>query len=202
MGLTHDQIYDKLKGLIPSWFFEEEALNDAYFHGIASTLLQTQSDAEALLGQTFIDEATGEILDMHGEERSKTRLPGENDTLYQSRIRNLSNSCTKPDLLALVRSLIITGNASIREDFNDTVYASRGYYASREAIVCDRIENTFSVIIDKQVHAPYSFASRAHFASRETYAGSHESLLAVLQAIVQAVNDNKALGTLYRLVET
>lgn len=201
LEVTKAQFFEKLKGQVPEWFFEEEEYNEAYFYGAAAVLEQIQTDGKNHVDQTFIGNAEGDILDAHGEERTKPRLENENDSLYRARIRTISNQSPPPDLQRIVESLIITGTVTIREDFNDTVYASRGYYASRKAVVCDQIENTFSVIVDKQIHEPYSFADRENFVSRGSYVGSVNGLIEVYRAIVQAVNENKAFGTLYRLVE-
>lgn len=197
------QWYDTLKAWVPQWFFEAEDYNSALFYAMARVLEQVGLDIQDTLDQTYLDRASGSYLDLHGDERVVPRLPGENDPPYAVRIKSKSlvSQISKPALIRLINQLLIRGVAAIKEDWEGGVFFSRNSFFNRGEIVLQPIENTFTIVVDKQIHEPYSFFNREHFLDREDYIGTAESSDLVFQLILNAVNDNKALGVFYRIIE-
>jgi hypothetical protein len=203
MAKTQAEWFSSLKSWVPEWFFEREDSNVAVFQSIAKILEASQLDVEDQQMQTFILEAVSPYLDLHGSERSVTRLSGEFDPQYAIRIRlkSLVSQLSKPSILALVNALLIKGVASIREDFEGSVFVDREEFVNRGAIVIEPIDNTFTILVDKQIRDPYSFANRENFVDRSDFVGNSESSEYVFDLILNAVNENKALGVFYRIIE-
>lgn len=201
MALTKQQWYDKLKTFIPSWFFEYEEYQKAHLMGLAAVLEKLQQEVDFHVEQTFIETSDGEYLDAHGDERNTPRITDELDAQYQVRVRSLNNTSNIPAIKALVDKLLIVGESTIREDYNGTVFLNSGSYLNRSAILFDEIYNAFSIIVDKQLHEPYSFSNRENFLNRTNFVGSGESSDYVFNLIVEAVKKAKALGTLFRVIE-
>jgi hypothetical protein len=63
------------------------------------------------------------------------------------------------------------------------------------------IMNTFSVIIDNQRPDPLSFCNREYFSDREDFMSASVASDEFFKGLVALINQNKALGTLYRLIE-
>lgn len=202
MALTQAQWYRKLRGWVPTWVFESERLQDAHFEALAKILETLQELVEDQRDQTFIDFADAPVLDLHGDERTTARLEDEPDGSYRERIRNLSNKVNKPDLKTIIDALLLIGEALIIEDFANGVFLDREAFLNRgELILLSDIYNSFTVIIDMQEPQPFSYLDREYFINRDAYAIRLESSAAFFNAIVKAIDDNKALGTLYRVVE-
>lgn len=201
-GLTQAEWYAELKAMVPSWYTQKEEKADAMLQAIAHIAYHLQVKVDAHVSNTFLAEAAGTVLNTHGAERTITRLSEELDQSYSVRVRNLFNQSNVPSLLAMVEDIIVAGKARIQEDFDSTPFSSRQYFCNRAAVFLDEpIHNTFSIILDKQVHPPFSYADREYFASREDFVGTSESLQRVFESIRQIVDDNKALGTFYRIIE-
>lgn len=203
MAKTQEQWFQTLKSWVPEWFFEKEVYSVALYQAIAKLLEQAQLDVEEQQKQTFILKGSGSNLDLHGYERTVPRLGAELDPQYALRIRikSLISQLSKVDLLAIVNSLIIRGTATIREDFEGSIFVDRSEYANRGAIVIEPIDNTFTVLVDKQIRDPYAFVEREFFSDREAFVSNSESSDYVFELILNAVNDNKAFGTLFRIIE-
>jgi hypothetical protein len=200
--MTQEQWYNKLKTSFPKWFFQEEENQIALLQGIAKMFSEIETDIDNHIDETFISTAIGLFLDTHGGERSIDRLSGEFDAQYRERIRRLSNQSNKVAIKAIVDSLLMLGQCIIVEDFEGGIFCNREYFVNRAAILIDPlIENTFSIIVDKQLHAPYSFVDREYFCNRGAFVGTIYSSQYIFDLIVEAVNRAKALGTLYRIVE-
>lgn len=203
MAKTQAEWYASLRSWVPEWFFEQENSNVAVFQGIAKILEASQLDVEDQKMQTFILEAVAPYLDLHGFERTVVRSPGEFDPQYAIRIRlkSLVSQLSKPAILALVNALLIKGVASIREDFEGSIFVDREEFVNRGSIVIEPIDNTFTILVDKQIRDPYSFVDREHFVDREDFVGNSESSEYIFDLILNAVNENKALGVFYRIIE-
>lgn len=198
---TQDQWYEKIKAWVPSWVFNDEYYQVAVFEAISKVIFELETRADEHQAETFIETADGGYLDEHGLERSLDRAPGELDPVFRERIRYITNSTSKPAIKRLVDALLTVGECTITEDFDGSVFCNRDDYMNRGAVLITAIYNVFSIIVDKQVHAPYSFCDRENFLNREDYIGEEDSLLSLFQQIVIAVDKAKALGTLYRLIE-
>ena len=198
---TQEQWYQKIRSFIPEWYFEEEDNQEAHIQGLAKMFSVMEQDIIDHVMATYIEYAEASTLEEHGDERSVVRSQGELDAQYRERIRNIKNESNCPDIQALVDKFLIIGTSTIIEDFNNSLFASRGAYANRGYIVLEPVINVFSILVDKQLHEPYSFASREYFASRGDFAGTSESSEYVFGRIQEAINTNKALGTLYRVIE-
>lgn len=200
--LTKEQWYTKLKTLVPSWVWEQEVATKAYFEALAKCATELQGVLATSIDDTFITRATRGVLDAHGDERSITRLTAELDSSYAIRVQNMVNKSNLPALKAFIDQILVTGVCQIQEDWSSGIFASRDMYLNRGFVFLDDfILNTFSVVVDKQTHPPYSFMGREFFCDREDYIGSYDSLDSVFVLIRQIVNDNKAFGTLYRILE-
>ena len=202
MALTKEQWKEKLKSFFPKWYFEEEENQDAHISGIAALFAQLDSDIDAHIAEAFIQTSNDLYLDAHGGERTIPRLDGEKDSEYRARVRNLANQSNKQAIKAIVDALLMVGECTIIEDFEAGVYCNRENFVNRGAIIFDpKILNTFSIIVDKQIHEPYSFVDREYFCNRENFIGTITSSSYVFNLLVEAVNNAKALGTLYRVIE-
>lgn len=183
MAQTQAQWYDKLRMFVPSWWFEQEAHNVAVFQALAKVMATLESDLEAHQTETFIAQADGNFVDAHGEERSISRLPSESDLAYSGRIRNLVNKANSPAIKAMVDALLLVGTCTIREhDLGESIFMSRGSYCNRREVYTDIFYNSFTIVVSNQ--------------------GVGASADAMMVSLARAVDDAKALGTLYRVSET
>ena len=198
---TQAEWLKKLKSFVPQWFFEEEDINEAYFQALALLLATVEQSATDHQKQTFICEAEDGYLDEHGSERKIKRSSGELNPSLAQRIKNISNTTSCPILKQIVDNLLDVGVATIVEDFDNALFFDRDVYYDRGFILVEQIYNAFSIVVDKQVHAPYSFYDREFFFDREDFIGRQESSLELFNIIIEAVNRSKALGTVYRLIE-
>lgn len=198
--MTKAEWYSTLQGWLPDWWFTTEE-DEAILWGMAAILERLEGSLGEHGGETFILTAAQGYLDEHGFERNLTRLSGELDPLFANRIRNLSNTTNCPAIKTLVDAMLDVGAATVVEDYAAMVFFDREFFHNRGAILIEAIYNVFSIIVDNQVHAPYSFYSRENFCDREDFIGTNESSLELFEAIIEAVNRAKALGTLYRLIE-
>jgi hypothetical protein len=202
MALNQAEWYEKLKGFVPKWWFEKEETAPAIFQAMASVFADAERSIENNAKSTFILQSEAEVTDAHGDERNVERLPAEADPFYRERIRNIVNNSNYPTIKALVDSLLINGECVIREHFyGDMCFFSRENFMSRGEILTNSFYNVFSIIVDNQLHEPYSFLSRENFLSREDFYGSTSSDIKIFEQIVAAVNKSKAFGVLYRLLE-
>lgn len=201
MALTKDQWFSKLKSWVPTWFFGTEAYNVAEFEAIALLLSEAQQQAEDHYAETFLTEAEGSFLDTHANERNYRRLPQEIDAVLSPRIRSLLNQSNWPAIKRLVDAFLIVGESTIAEHFRDATFCNREDFYDRRKVFMQIYYNTFSIIVEKQLHQPYSFFSREYFCGREDFWGSNESSQTVFDLIAETVNNVKAAGTLYRIIE-
>jgi len=201
MALTQAQWATTLKSWVPKWFFEEENYNEAVFQGFAKVLASLEISVDEHLAQTFIIQAQNSYLDTHGDERRIDRREGELDNTYSPRIRSLANTTSIPTIEELVNALLDVGTCIIKEDYDSQAFFNRDNYLNRGDLLFDYVKNTFSIIVDRQVHQPYSFLGREYFLDREAFFGTNESSLELFDIIVETVNRAKAFGCLYRLVE-
>jgi hypothetical protein len=202
MGLSQAQFFAKIKSWVPEWYFESEEFNIAIFQGFAKVLANLQQNAEDHQKQRFIGLAESLFLDLHGAQRGFFRLPRETNPVYASRVRSLLNRSNPPALEALVNSVLIVGTCTIREHgLGDIICANRGSFLNRREVFTDNYYNSFTIIVDRQIHPPYSFLNREYFANRGDFLGSNTSDQTVFDLILEVVNTNKAAGTLYRVLE-
>lgn len=201
--MTQEQWFERLKTWVPSWFLAEEQRNVAILQALAKVLADRNTEARDLVDLTFIGEATNEWLDTHGDERTVPREEDEFDPPYRVRIRtqNLVSKVNRPALKEIVDALVIRGTSQIVEDYDNQFFFNRGYFFNRGVIVVDPIKDAFTIVVDRQVHLPYSFFNRGAYMNREDFMGQVASNTKVFELIVKAVNDNKAFGALYRVVE-
>lgn len=203
MALTQAQWYEKIKKFVPLWYFESEYYQLAYFQALAKVLAQTQADMEEFAAATFIEQATTPYLELHGDERNVDRITDEEDSAYATRIRYIANSSYKAALKRIIDAILIVGECEIREGWDGTnPYLSRGFYFSRDEYFNDYHYNVFTVLIEAQLHDPFAYFSRSAYLSREDYLGSDESASAVYDSLEAAIDKAKALGVMYKIVET
>jgi len=201
MAQSQEEWFQKLKQMVPSWVFERDVFNVAKFQGLAKILEQAQLKYEEHISNTYICQAEDEFLDIHGDERSIKRLSADTNSTYQQKIKNILNKSSCPELKLLVDALLISGESSFIEGFNSQNFFTRSSFFNRNVISSDYDYDAFTVIVDKQIPEPVTFATRENFYSREDIYGSSVSVDSVFENIVQIINDNKAFGTVYRLIE-
>ena len=200
--LTQAQWYKQLKGAVPSWVIQKEESAYAALMAMAKMCESLQDKMQDHLDDTYITRAASTVLNTHGAERSVSRLPEELDPSYSVRVQNLFNQSNTLALSSFINNILVAGTARIQEDFDSVIFASREDFCNRASVFLDAPRhNTFSIVVDKQVHDPYSFSDREFFLDRDSFAGTFESLDKVFDLILQIVNDNKALGTFYRIIE-
>jgi hypothetical protein len=203
--LTQAQWLAKLKGWVPSWFFQDEKYQQSHFDGLAAILAQIDSDAQSYFQELFIKPtgmtgADSVYLDMFGFERTIPRLPQESDAVYAGRIQTLLNQSNPVAILAAVNALLINGPAFLQEHgLGEKLFCNESYLNRGEVLTYISF-NTFSLVIPRQLHAPFSFMSRGYFCN-ESYVGSNQSSQTVFDLIVETVNNLKAAGVLYRVFE-
>ena len=181
-ALTKQQWFDKISAWVPKWYFENENYQVAVFYALAKILNSADVEMRAQFDETFITRGTGLILDQHGYERSIERNSGESDANYRTRIQNFSIALDPLSIATLASAFLLTGVANVVEHDIEGFFFDRDSMLDRQEIFTDIYYCTFSVVV------PYQGASGA--------------ALTALQAMVAAVNRAKALGTLYRMVET
>ena len=202
MALSQTQWLAKLKKFVPGWVFSQaNHFNEAIFSGIAKVFERIQLDYEDHTRQTFIADSDGEYLDLHGSERRTIRIAGENDPTYAPRIQVLKNKSSCPKIKEIVDNLLLVGIATVQEDFDSTIFADREHFINRGEIIIDIIRWAFTILLDRQIHAPYSFLDREHFADREDFVGEAETSDLIYASVLEAVSNAKAFGVLYRIIE-
>ena len=177
MALTKEQWYERLKGWVPSWVFESEVNNKAVFMAAAELLAAVEVESENLRAQTYLLDASGSYLDLHGSERSVTRYAGESDDSYRQRIRYIENTTSRQTLFELVKAVMSNGDPIIVENWQSG-FADAGFYADcadNVAVSKRKNYNRFTVIVPPQT-------------GDDSY---------IKGAIVQVLDDNKALGVFY-----
>jgi hypothetical protein len=208
MALTPEQWFQKLKGLVPSWFFSRNQHQEAHFRTTAKILSDIQAEGEATQQQTFIAQASGGVVDLHGDERSIVRieLPDdemEEDGEYSFRVRNIINQSDVHNIKRIVDGLLLVGECVIIESGDaNGAYLNRGLFLNRGQFLLNEFPyNVFTILVDKQVHPPYMFLDRGHFLNREDFIGSNEVPEGLYSSIQEAVDTVKALGVLYKIIE-
>lgn len=213
MALTKAQWLAKLKSFVPSHLFEEELNLEAHFAGLAGVFAAIQEDQEDHTTETFILDSEGNFLDEHGNERSLKRVAGEVDPIYSERVRNIINQSNCPAIKALIDPFLINGESRIVEHWKEAPFVDRalpgrlGVFANRKDTFIDVRYNAFSILVDQQIPAPITFADRSlpgrvgSFCDRGDVGGFDGSSQKVFDLIVDAVNEVKALGTVYRVIE-
>lgn len=198
--MTKAQWYTTLVGWLPSWW-TVSGEDEAILWGVAAVLEKLEGSLGEHIAETYILQAALGYLDEHGLERNLSRLSSELNPAFADRIRNIVNTTNRPALKALVDALLDVGESTIVEDYDAGTFFNTEDFMSRGELLITAIYNAFSIIVDNQVHAPYSFFTREDFCDREDFIGTNESSLELFQQIVEAVNAAKALGTVYRLIE-
>ena len=202
MALTQEQWFKKLKNLVPSWVLSENVEANAVFQGLAKTFYQVQSDYLQHVQETKVDESTRDYIELAGSERSVTRFDGESLASYRRRVKQIVNNSNLTAIKAIVDSLLIRGESTIIEHSrNSGNFLDRSSYLDRNIIDYEVLYNAFTILIDYQIPEAVTFLDRGIYSDRGFIQGSDTSVLSVFENIVQAVNKNKAYGTVYRLIE-
>lgn len=203
MALTQQEWFEKIASFVPSWWFTEQGhYAEAIFQGLAAVFAQVEQDSEDQFDQTFLTRATSPVLDLLGSERHIDPLPGETPALYLKRIQQITSHPAKADILAFIDSILLTPGAKIFQAPQDSPYCSRGSFCGRDDYLLQLRKNFFLVVVPKQVHAPYSFTGRSLYCGRGSYVGSLDSTAAAYATIIAGVNQLKAFGVMWGLVES
>jgi hypothetical protein len=202
MSLTQEQWNQKLRSLVPSWVFEKNEETAKIFNAAAKCLFVMQRDASDHIKETFIDEGSEEYVALHGEERSVERLQLEALSSYRERVKLIVNKSNVPAIKSIVDSLLIRGQSIIIEHSQQSGnFLNRNSFLDRNILDFQVLYNAFTIIIDYQIPEPTSFYNRGAFLDREFLNGSSLSSDTVFANVIKAVNEAKAFGTVYRLIE-
>jgi len=201
MALSREQWLSKIQTWVPTWFWEREQYNVAVFAALAATAASAQADAEGMVSETFLEEAAGAYLDLHGLERSVERVEDETDATYRPRIQNLISSTTKARIKEIVDKVLAEGECEVREGFQDLLFCDRDQYCDDDEPLIDQTFNFFLILVDRQAPDPLSFVDRSDYADRDTFASYDSGSSSVYERVVSAVNKTKALGVTYMIVE-
>jgi len=200
--LTQEQWFNKLSGFIPSWVLQENKNAYAHYQGMAKVLSVSQEIIANHIKETFITTSSGEFLDLHGADRNKERTSFDTDESFKAKIREIVNSCSLPAIKALVDSMLITGESTIIEHYSAENFCNSGAFLNVNIIpVQEYLYNFFTIIVDQQIPEPSTFCNVDIFCDAENITGADESDIELFRSIVNAVNENKALGVEYRLIE-
>jgi hypothetical protein len=201
MSLTKNQWFDKVKSLVQSWVVQEDNAK-SIFMGVAAALEQAEKDYLNHIDQTFIDSSELEYVQLHGDERSVIKLDDESIHSYRNRVKRITNQSNIPDIKAIVDALLIRGKSTLIEHTNQSgAFLDRGFALNRDIIDYDVLYNAFTVLIDYQIPEPNAFLNREAFTDREFLNGSITSSDTVFENVIKAINQNKAFGVVYRLIE-
>lgn len=199
--LTKAQWEKKLKNLVPSWHFTNpDGIQSAMFKGMAAVMASAQAQYIDKIRQTTILLSDEAYVGLHGLERSIDRLPNEPLASYRSRVQKIINKSNLPAIKALVDGMLINGTCVIIEHYNRNNFFDRDAYFNRLVIDFEVLYNAFTIMIADQTPSPETFCDRNFFLN-QSYFGSGVNNTEVFENIIQAVNKNKAYGTVYRLIE-
>ena len=200
--LTQEQWFKKLSGFVPSWVLQEDKNAYAHYQGMAKVLSVMQSMVDDHIKETFITTSSGEFLDLHGADRNKVRTSSDTDESFKAKIREIVNSCSLPALKALVDSMLINGETTIVEHYAAENFCNAGAFLNVNVVpVQDYLYNFITIIVNQQIPEPSTFADVDAFCNTAYITGANESDIKLFESIVNAVNENKALGIEYRLIE-
>lgn len=201
---THDIDfwYKKIKSFVPGCVYKDGSpVDDAVFYGLAAVYQKLECTLDEHIAETYICDSEGVYTNEHGFERNLKRFPLETDASFQQRIKNIINSSNCPEVKRIVDALLEVGEAQILEDEVGMTFYNRESFYNRGFLLYTSVLNTFSILVDKQIHEPYAFYGREYFQTREDFYGTNESSLELFQRIVETVNAIKACGVRYRLIE-
>lgn len=201
--LTQEQWYIKLQSYVPLWFFEESGGEaEADFWALAKVLETIQQVGSNHIKETYIDQATGEYLDEHGNDRNKVRTSDDTKETFRAKIKRIISSANLNAIKRLVDAILINGESTIIEHHSAENFCDAGAYLDRNVIgTDDLLYNFFSILVYHQIPEPDAFCDRLSFCDREDMIGSDVSDPKIFENIVAAVNANKAYGVSYRLIE-
>jgi|SRR5665213_449169 len=211
MAQTKSQWAAKLKSFVPGWWFQEGSyFAAAVFNAAAAVFATLDQDQEDMLNTTFITRSAAPVEDLLGDERSKTRLTGETNPNYATRIQRITSFTDAPDILAAVNAILSNPGAKLLEAPTDSPYCSRGTFLSRDNYLSAFLDNYFAIVVPLQNHVPYTFAfdgneataQQLYFASRKNFVGNSGSSEAIYPALIALVNSMKAFGVLFRVIES
>jgi len=191
----------KVDAFVQNSVYKDTELTEAVMWGLAAVLCKIDSTLSFHVVQTYICQAERAYLLEHGRERKVEAEIDETDVSYSTRIKQIANKVSCPDIKAVVDALLDFGEADIIEDGNSAIFFNRDSFFNRNEVMISRVETAFTILIDNQVHEPYSFADSEFFADRDSHMGHIKSNLELFNIIIEAVNAVKACGTAFRLIE-
>jgi len=199
---TKAQWETKIKSWVPAWFYTDKPTETAIIRAFAKVFSEIELDLDDEVAQTFIGEAVDGYLGMLGDERSVEKFPGEFDDDYRKRVRAaIISNANIPAIIALLNKIVIRGEVFVKEDYEVQAFMNRGAFLNRGEIFIEPILNTYTIVVDRQVHAPFSFFNRDFFCNRKDFIGQASSSAKVFDLMIKTVKEEKALGTFFRIVE-
>lgn len=201
MFFSESEWMEKFKSYLPNWFFTKEQTQVAILQGVAFSLSETQKQIDEETSQLFVGLAEGIYLDALGQEVDVIRKFGEFDSLYRSRIRSLPNKSDFASIKFLIDQVLYNGESNIIEFFKSQLFFNREVYFNRGSVFIDEVINVFIVEIPRQRSPFTAFFDRDAYASRGEFFASISDSDYVFRLIQEIIDENKALGTQYYLIE-
>lgn len=205
MARSQAEWFEILRSWAPSPQFGREDYSVPAWQGIAAVFAAIELVLENHYKETFIFQADGAYLDEHGLERNLTRNPGELDPAFAVRIANLLNTTNIPALKQAIEAILKYGCVRITDNEVIQPFYNRENFYDRGELYMTYFKNFFTILINPQVEPSREyFFDREYFHNREAFfsAFPRTELNYIYEAIVQLVEKNKALGTMYQVVVT
>lgn len=198
---TKAEWIEKIQSWVPGWFYQDRPIEAASISALAKVLADAEAGAIDEVRKTFIMESSGPYLSLHAQERSVEAIEGETLEEYRARVRdsNLRSKANIPALLEMISRVLIRGKATSYEDYQGSCPLSRGSFLGRRSVIFSQHKDTVTFLVDRQKHEPYCFVGDMFIG--DSFVGSAESAESVFRKILEIVKENKAFGTLFRIVE-
>jgi hypothetical protein len=200
-----DQWFSTLKSWVPEWFFEVGVYSTAAFYEIAAVFAELETEVDDQIRETFILQSDGAFTDEHGLERNLTRGAAETDLAYQVRIQRILNTTNIPALKSAIEAILIVGCAKVIDNELDQPFFDDEAFFDRAQLATPFLKNFFTVWINPQVLGELdSFYDEEEFFDLQAFFSSSplDEQEYVYSAIVDLINKNKALGTMYEVLIT
>lgn len=136
MALTHQQWFEKLRSWVPTWFLDREPgampVIEGVFWALAKVAMEVEADMLAVKASTYITQASGGVIDAHGDERGVARLSGEIDSAFAARVSTFGAGST----LAATRDAINSAlngfgvSCSLHEGYDNNSFADEMFVST------------------------------------------------------------------------
>ena len=196
---------NKLRSLIPNWFYNESPGANGILTAIATLLRSFNDNTQDHQQQTFIDESEGNFLELIGEGRGRPRIVGETDAEYRPRIKRFSTTRSCASMLQVLAGLVQSTDVFVTDWFGS------GHYLPEEDEAGNPIIGKYSSFLDRGAIA-YGATIEADgtwlddpdtLQSFWAIFPANVDLLAgrTLGVITDTINENRALGVSFGITQ-